>query len=95
MPKNKIITRKNGVDTALLDVSGTTATEEKVLKGEVFTKADGTIATGTLEGVKGYKLTESADKSEATFTLMDNMIVKVSSLSFDDCKQQTLQYLNR
>lgn len=67
MSMNKIITRKNGVDTVLLDVSGTTATEEKVLKGEVFTKADGTVSTGTLEQSEGYQMSLSDDGTEINF----------------------------
>lgn len=39
----------NGVETVLLDVSDTTATEADVIKGKVFTKQDGTKGTGTLE----------------------------------------------
>lgn len=65
MADNKItIINQQGVEQVLLDVSATTATEEKVLKGEVFTKADGTQGTGTLEG---YQMSLSDDGTEINF----------------------------
>jgi hypothetical protein len=91
---NKIITRKNGVDTVLLDVSQTTATEEKVLKGEVFTKADGTQAEGTLEG---YQMSLSDDGTEINFVwggAKKNVTLTIEEKNYHDYPTGQSTYLS-
>jgi hypothetical protein len=48
MAVNKVVENHNGVTTIVLDVSGTTATDDKVAKGYKYKRADGSDGEGTM-----------------------------------------------
>lgn len=71
---NKVIERVNGVDTVILDVSQTTATETDVAVGKIFTKQDGTQGTGTLvPGSDGTTMNAASDSAMESLLVESNI----------------------
>jgi hypothetical protein len=69
---NKVTTTVNGVQTILLDVSQTTATDDAVLSGHTYIRADGSEGVGTYVEETTEALQELTTDSEMETFLNNN-----------------------
>lgn len=57
----------------IIDITDTTITEDDVIEGKIFYKADGTRGVGTLKIEAGTTLYENSSGSASTITLSDSV----------------------